>query len=823
MTLREGSPCIDAGINNVIYNDEDGTRNDIGAYGGSNIFVTSEKFDYGEIPENSIIGVYYQPYLTIFDKEFYVVNMSLNEVVLEMRSNQNYLFDSNSATINSNEYSKIRLSINPFEEGLLEDSVFIKIDKIEFKFPLRAKILKGTAIQGSFANKLILDEVQSPFLVTEHLYISDTLIVNPGVKVKFKNNVSLVSNGITIAKGEKNKPIVFTGESWNGIVGNMIVEFCEISGARWWGLMGSGNRGTIFNVSNSLIHDCGTGIDVRDKSTLSIIANNLIYNNDSGINLLEVDSVYILNNVLTKNSNGIVYSYYLDKPNYISGEFINNIIYKNTSNDINGDHQYAHYRNNLFTYGLPSGNIDLGGNLVGVPGFVDEATNDFHLSLESICINSGYNLIEESIRPKNDIDQNARIWNGFIDIGAYEYGSKPLSENILSTSWNLLSFNQELSNDSLQNVFEKVLDKTETIIGYSNGAKIYNPSLSSGYNSLHKIDVKSAYWIKMKEKSDFYIIGDKLSPQTPIELNSGWNLVSYLPEFSDSIRHALASLGGNLIVSMGFDGKGETFYPELSDDINSLKIMSEGNGYWIKIKEADTLIYPYSQLFNIDSSPTFFRKEIGLNTTENNIKPTIEWINIYTEYLEINGQPIKPGTIITAKDNQGNYCGEYFVQKEGMIGIMPIYRDDFTTVDIDEGAEPGEDITIFIDKFQLPEKIKWTTNGDLINLGDIVTNIEINQETLPQSYEISQNYPNPFNPSTTINYQIPKEGRVEIKIYNLLGQLVKTLIDSELKPGYYKTQWHGTNNFNQKVSSGVYIYRISSGEYNNSKKMIILK
>ncbi|MCZ7604419.1 MAG: T9SS type A sorting domain-containing protein [Melioribacteraceae bacterium] len=103
-----------------------------------------------------------------------------------------------------------------------------------------------------------------------------------------------------------------------------------------------------------------------------------------------------------------------------------------------------------------------------------------------------------------------------------------------------------------------------------------------------------------------------------------------------------------------------------------------------------------------------------------------------------------------------------------------------------------------------------------------VTSVEDTEE-LPLTYNIDQNYPNPFNPTTTINYSLPEANHVTIKIYDMLGQEVRTLLSQEVKAGRHSVEWKGDNNYGSKVSSGTYIYRISAGEYMQAKKMILLK
>jgi hypothetical protein len=88
----------------------------------------------------------------------------------------------------------------------------------------------------------------------------------------------------------------------------------------------------------------------------------------------------------------------------------------------------------------------------------------------------------------------------------------------------------------------------------------------------------------------------------------------------------------------------------------------------------------------------------------------------------------------------------------------------------------------------------------------------------PTAFRLEQNYPNPFNPSTNIKYQIPSTSWVSLKVYNVLGQEVATLVDGNVSPGEY------TVNFDaNRLSSGVYIYKLASGSRVESKKMLLLK
>jgi hypothetical protein len=96
---------------------------------------------------------------------------------------------------------------------------------------------------------------------------------------------------------------------------------------------------------------------------------------------------------------------------------------------------------------------------------------------------------------------------------------------------------------------------------------------------------------------------------------------------------------------------------------------------------------------------------------------------------------------------------------------------------------------------------------------------------VPVAYrnELFQNYPNPFNPTTTVEYSVERADRVEIRIYNVRGQEVKTLVNENRPPGRYRTQWDGRSNSGSAVASGVYFYRLTIGPYSAVKKLVLLK
>lgn len=104
------------------------------------------------------------------------------------------------------------------------------------------------------------------------------------------------------------------------------------------------------------------------------------------------------------------------------------------------------------------------------------------------------------------------------------------------------------------------------------------------------------------------------------------------------------------------------------------------------------------------------------------------------------------------------------------------------------------------------------------SLSEIVTSAGRETGYASKQYAVGQNFPNPFNPSTTIRYELTKGSTVSLKIFNALGQLIATLVDAHKEAGYYQAQWSASN-----VPSGIYFYRLQTGGFLETKKMILLR
>ena len=113
-----------------------------------------------------------------------------------------------------------------------------------------------------------------------------------------------------------------------------------------------------------------------------------------------------------------------------------------------------------------------------------------------------------------------------------------------------------------------------------------------------------------------------------------------------------------------------------------------------------------------------------------------------------------------------------------------------------------------------------TVNGDvkLVDTDELYTAVDETKKAIPEENLLSHNYPNPFNPTTAIEFQVKEPCFVTLKIYNVLGNEVATIVNKQFYTGYYKYHWDGSGQ-----ASNVYFYKLQAGNYTAVKKMLLMK
>jgi len=155
-------------------------------------------------------------------------------------------------------------------------------------------------------------------------------------------------------------------------------------------------------------------------------------------------------------------------------------------------------------------------------------------------------------------------------------------------------------------------------------------------------------------------------------------------------------------------------------------------------------------------------------------------------------------------------------------GVSSFDGTTWTTFTTDDGLVGNYIRAIAVDA----DNVKWfgVYGVGVSRFGEIPVSVE-NPQNIPAVIDIRENFPNPFNPSTTLQYAIP-EGtsfHVKLNVYDVRGALVRTLVNQIINPGIHSVLWDGTDQTGNKVSSGVYLYRIQAGRFSKTNKMLLIR
>jgi len=378
----------------------------------------------------------------------------------------------------------------------------------------------------------------------------------------------------------------------------------------------------------------------------------------------------------------------------------------------------------------------------------------------------------------------------------------------LVKGWNLISFNVQPQNVNITDILSPIEGKYVVVRGFKQGAKTYDPELPE-FSDLDEMKPPFGYWIKTTEDVDLSISGPPIPPNTPIQLDQGWNLIGYLPEEGKSVSEALGGIMDQLIVARGFEQGAKTYDPQLPD-FSDLEEMKPGFGYWIKVASAVTLNY-MGEGAQAPAAPVLAHA---------GVIPTFTNVDLYGE-VYIDGKPAPEGTKVEAYV-RGIKCGETLVSRSGLYGFLHVYGDDpFSPVL--EGALQGDEISLCVNGLPADARAVWTKDGDRIRV-----NIHAETRVIPDKTALLQNFPNPFNPETWIPFQLATDADVTISIYNASGELIRRLTLGRKSAGLYTTKetaayWDGRNEIGERVASGVYFYTIKAGDYTATKRLTILK
>jgi hypothetical protein len=437
---------------------------------------------------------------------------------------------------------------------------------------------------------------------------------------------------------------------------------------------------------------------------------------------------------------------------------------------------------------------------------------------------------------------------------SFWYGSNKIKEQ-----WILLSIPGNLDDPSLGPVFTDALnvqpgEKTWKLIGYEGGWKEYKESSDTPFDSPGK-----GFWFKRVDNDNGFNVklGSGLTVPTdkpfPLVLKAGWNLVGN-PFLVDSLLFKPIPL---------IDGPYSYGTNWIEPNTDSGEYMLRWKGYAVKSAKACTLYLDLHSktVYTSDSKgmapplPIEYLWRINLFAKAGDLVDKAylgcsESCSKDKDRVDLAKPPsIEPAvSIYFPKREWENLSDDYATDYRGIINDGASWKftiDNYIDhKEMDLGWEginsvPAEFEALLYDRWEnvtvnMREKQTYHfthyQNHDvnrfevLVGLsGYVEREISSAQAAIPREFRLGQNYPNPFNPRTSIDFEIPRGGEVEIKVYNILGQSVVTLYDELTYPGKYIVTWDGKDKEGKEVSSGIYFYRLFAPAYSKSLKMILLK
>ena len=373
---------------------------------------------------------------------------------------------------------------------------------------------------------------------------------------------------------------------------------------------------------------------------------------------------------------------------------------------------------------------------------------------------------------------------------------------------NLVSFHALPDDVSVGNVMESLGDAVTGVIGEGVAASP-NPVLG-WVGSLSEISRTSGYWIKLNTAMPIEITGATPSdPNLSYDLHYGANLISFPIPGSVSVGDGIPDDVEGYFTGVIGEGVATSPNPVLGW-VGSLSEFEGTKGYWAKVDGA----FEFS--FNLSNASNNRQSSYESLNDSYNFTQSTEQAFYFIENLDAN---IQKGDWILA------YNDDVLVGARQWNGIFT----DIPAMGYDSYATAG-----YCQDNDIP-KIVWVDSDGNENLlvGDIpawsnnelfYVSLELESNSLiPTDYSLSQNYPNPFNPSTTISFSLPSDNHTILNIYDISGKLINTLLDKNMKTGYHNISWDGKDFYGQEVSTGAYVYTLSTNDVSLSGKMILLK
>ena len=386
------------------------------------------------------------------------------------------------------------------------------------------------------------------------------------------------------------------------------------------------------------------------------------------------------------------------------------------------------------------------------------------------------------------------------------------------------------------NSISSLLSDVDILFASNDASEFYVPEF--GVNQISAIDIDAGYncFLNGNNVQTLFVEGIPIDISTSILIDPFlMNIISFLPQECMSTVDVFAGLEDQILVVK--NDASDYYVPAFG--VTTLDEMCPGEGYAIFLNGANGIdfTYPMGTLASAHNSDVM--DDYKSSTRRDDVAVTGEsHLVLVTGMTAQAGVEIIEGDILRAYAN-GDLVGSINIVNDHING-SPIDLVAHGSIDFSEFGGPvldgyikGNDeinLSYYSHLAQTEYDVEYDLDvnvygeGAEMSVGGITV---LNELENPTSFKLSQNYPNPFNPTTMIEYNVEHSGLVSLKVYDIMGRLVRTLIDGEFKTAGnadgYRSQWNGLDDKGQQVSAGLYIYRLESGSMAISNKMILLK
>ncbi|MFA7287511.1 MAG: GLUG motif-containing protein [Melioribacteraceae bacterium] len=365
----------------------------------------------------------------------------------------------------------------------------------------------------------------------------------------------------------------------------------------------------------------------------------------------------------------------------------------------------------------------------------------------------------------------------------------------LSGGWNMISMPVKVPDMITTKTFPNAL------------SSVYE--FKNGYKAIDTLKLGNGYWVKYDSTTKIIVKGEPAGLNSISGLKSGWNMIGGYDK--DLAVNGLSTTPNNIVISNYYGYSKQSGY--ISTDT-----LKKGQGYWIKLNQDGVI-----NLTNPNGSSSSLLSKL-------NEDKKIDY-NEGVRFNVADAQGRGSELILTNSTRTLNNYDLPPLPPQGICDLrwagdrsVKMWGDGKSEMLISSAEYPviirvtGGDVII---KDNLGGRLlnQIVKSGGILRISDsAIERLEIENLILPTEFALMQNYPNPFNPSTTIKYELPTNSLVTIKVYDIIGKEIATLINANKTAGAHEVKFDGSS-----LSSGIYIYKIQAGNYLQTKKMILMK